>query len=106
VLKWGELDVDDTGRIILTPLSLGKETRRWLERWTVMKNKDYSSVDSAKRALRKAGLQAMPVEFEVIKSGLGRERILPVVQCELDKDLAEVRQRGFKAAPLPRRLAP
>jgi hypothetical protein len=59
--------------------------------------KSYATKDSAKRALRKAGLQLMPVVFETERNGVGRERIVPVVQCELTEDVREVRNRGFKA---------
>ncbi len=62
--------------------------------------KSYATKDSAKRALRKAGLQLMPVEFKTERNGVGRERIVPVVQCELSEDVREVRSRGFEAVKI------
>lgn len=61
-----------------------------------MQFKTYSNEQSAKRALRKGGLQALPVEFEPVHES-GRDRVRPVVQCELAEDAREAQSRGFKA---------
>jgi hypothetical protein len=64
-----------------------------------MKNRSFSNVSSAKRALRKAGLSAMLVTFESEPvNALGRERIVPVIQCAVSEDISEVRRHGFKTA--------
>lgn len=63
----------------------------------MQKFKDYSTVESAKRALRKAELQALPVEFEVIKNKFDQERFMPVVKCHTMTEVETCKAHGFKA---------
>lgn len=61
-----------------------------------MEYRTYSNEHSAKRALRKEGLQLLPVEFELVQDN-GRARVRPVLKCELSEDVREIQSRGFKA---------
>lgn len=63
-----------------------------------MKSRTYSTIHSAKRALRKAGLSVMAVAFDIEPANsLGRYRVVPVIQCDSADDVAEVSRRGFNA---------
>lgn len=63
-----------------------------------MNFRDYTTKQSAQRALRKDGLQNVPVTFEAVPGNVvGRTRVRPVLQFDLDEDVQEANRRGFKA---------
>lgn len=57
----------------------------------------YASLHTAKKAISKAGLDALYVRYDEISG----KRIQPVVLCDLVEDQREAIRRGFKAEHKP-----
>ena len=58
----------------------------------------YTTIASARSAIRRAGLAAMIVRYDNATGRFaGAKSVLPVVLCDLVEDVFEVQSRGFSA---------